>query len=88
MVIKKNLALITIALALSSCAGGSSQGVISDDSSMKDREMHNHSVYTNGVPFADSLWERPEFFYDESLDNEGCKAVFIRSDYNDQESSP
>lgn len=86
MVIKKNLALITIALALSSCAGGSSQGVISDDSSTKDREMHNHSVYTNGVPFADSLWERPEFFYDESLDNEGCKAVFIRSDYNDQES--
>ncbi len=48
--------------------------------------MHNHSVFEGGVDFDESLWQKPETIYDESLDNQGCKGLFIRSDYNNQES--
>lgn len=50
------------------------------------REMHNYSVYSSGVDYPSTFWEAPEYRYDESLDKEGCKALYIRSDYDGEES--
>lgn len=51
------------------------------------RVMHDYSMYSEGLPFDDDLWTAPEFYYDQELDySENIKAVFIRSDYNDNES--
>lgn len=54
----------------------------------KDRTMTNHSVYENGIHYPNELWQKPTFFYDEANDisNRNIKAVWLRSDYQGQES--
>ncbi|MCK9235101.1 MAG: hypothetical protein WC225_05050 [Acholeplasmataceae bacterium] len=54
----------------------------------KDRTMTNHSVYENGINYPDELWQKPTFYYDEDkdIDNRNIKAVWLRSDYQGQES--
>ena len=70
--------------------GGSSSNIKPSSSSEEEetRVMHNEPVYKeiDAIPFDVSLWNEPQYFFDEELDNQGCKAVFIRSDYNNQES--
>lgn len=73
---------------LSSCGTTSGSSISSEQiDSEEDRVMHDHSVYDNGVKFDSSLWKSPSFKYEENKDkNENIKALYIRSDFNGNES--
>ena len=87
--------LLFLSLLLVSCsttAGGnssiSSEKQSSSEQEEEKRIMHDEPVYTDidAVPFDKSYWSAPEYYFDEELDNQGCKALFIRNDYNGHES--
>ena len=53
------------------------------------RVMHQYSVFKEGIPYQDELWQEPTYFYDSRHDLENAadiKALWIRSDYEEQES--
>ena len=86
------LLLLPLAILLcTSCDTRNTPSSNTDTSSGQEEEtriMHDEPVYTeiDAIPFDKSYWEAPQYYFDETLDNQGCKAVFIRSDYNNQES--
>ena len=88
------LLFFSLALMMCTACGGKADNTPSsnpDESHEQEEEtriMHNEPVYKeiDAIPFDESCWEAPNYFFDETLDNQGCKAVFIRSDYNNQES--
>ncbi len=90
----KRWGFLFIGLMLAACStsgqGGSSSNIKPSSNSEEEetRVMHNEPVYKeiDAIPFDVSLWSKPQYFFDEELDNQGCKALFIRSDYNNQES--
>ena len=91
MAIKKILVILASFLALGACTkGGTSQSnhEESESEEKEERIMHNEPVYKeiDAINFDSSYWQAPSYFYDETLDNQGCKALFIRSDYNSEES--
>lgn len=51
-----------------------------------EREMHNHSIYEDGIDFANNLWEKPQFKYSPENDIDGIKGMYLRSDYLGNES--
>lgn len=92
MGIKKTFLLLSAACFLAGCNSNSNSDnnptktITSGEVEEEQREMHNYSIYDEGVDFDNKYWQKPDYFYDEELDNEGCKAVFIRNDYNGLES--
>ena len=84
--------LLFLSICLSACSS-SNGGSISNSTSQGGGEeemriMHDEPIYKeiDAIPFDKSLWNAPQYRFDEELDNQGCKALFIRSDYNNQES--
>lgn len=76
-------------MALASCASNTNTGGGRDTEEPLEppkREMHNHSIYDDGVNFADDLWEKPEFKYSPENDIDGVKGMYLRSDYLGKES--
>lgn len=74
------------------CGGGGDNSSSSSNVNEEKREMTNHAVY-DGVAFPDSLWTTvPEVINDEDNDRHDSgikgeiKAIYYRSDYNEQES--
>lgn len=85
--------LLFLSACLASCSTPkegeqSSSSTISQSGGEEMRVMHDEPIYKeiDAIPFDKSLWSEPEFFFDEELDNQGCKALFIRSDYANKES--
>lgn len=81
MVSKKFILSILPLFLLSAC---NNQSTPSQEE--EKRVMHNESVYKDGVDFDSSLWSSPEFFYEPTKDKGDIKALYIRSDYKDEES--
>lgn len=51
------------------------------------REMHNYSIYNDGITFKNDLWQTPEVIEVKEKDkSENIKALYIRSDFNNNES--
>ncbi len=85
--------LLFLSICLTACSSSNGGGQTSNSESQSGGEeemrvMHDEPIYKeiDAIPFAKSLWQEPQYFFDEELDNQGCKALFIRSDYNNQES--
>ena len=85
--------LLFLSICLTACSSSNGGGQMSNSESQSGGEeemrvMHDEPIYKeiDAIPFAKSLWQEPQYFFDEELDNQGCKALFIRSDYNNQES--
>ena len=89
MVIKK-LGIFAVLLMLISCGGGggNNSNIDPEPKEEETRVMHDEPVYKeiDALNFDKSLWNAPEFYFDETLDNQGCKGLFIRSDHNGVES--
>lgn len=83
MAIKKVLFLLAISSLLMGC---STQKEPTNNTKEEDRIMHNESIYKDGVNYPTSLWEKPEYYFDESQDIDSIKGLYIRSDYNNEES--
>ena len=79
MHIKKLFGIFLILpLLLTGCGGGRAPE--------EKREMHDYSIYDKGVNFLDEYWQAPEFRYDSSEDVSNSQALWIRNDYNGEES--
>ncbi len=83
MAIKKVLFLLGVSSLLVGC---SSTNTNEETKKEEERIMHNESIYNDGVNYSKSLWEKPEYYFDETLDVEEIKGLYIRSDYMGQES--
>lgn len=62
--------------------------VIETTTTRSTRITHDGPAYNDGVAFDEELWDMPISFIDEehSLPDQGIQAVWIRSDYRNQES--
>lgn len=75
MVIKKGKILFVI-LSLASCSG---REIV--------REMHDYPIYKDGIPFSKDFWNVPDSYeVEEENISESIKGVYLRSDWNGNES--
>ncbi|MDY2880507.1 MAG: dienelactone hydrolase family protein [Candidatus Borkfalkiaceae bacterium] len=90
MGIKKTVcAALAASLAIAAAGCGEGGEVSSSVTENKDRVFHNYPVY-NGVDFPLELWQKPEYEYCPEYDCSGggydIKGVWLRNDYDGQES--
>lgn len=76
--------LTALAASCSSNTGGTNKP--NEPFEEEKREMHDHSIYSEGVDFATELWSKPEFIYSPENNIDGIKGMYLRSDYLGKES--
>lgn len=82
MRIKFIFSALLASIALSGCNPS-----ITSSEQKEERIMTNESVYLDGVDFSKEFWSSPDFKYVPDKDySENIKALYIRSDYEGQES--